>query len=510
MFEEDSNSLPMDAILKRPKVVEKKTVKPAARTVEPEKAEVLRTNQSPSAKRFDFMQTEKLRKRKSRRIWTIITIILLAAVGAGVFWVLTIGSRIFEGKSPLDILRGFGKLATSDDRPLLGEDEGNVNILLLGIGGEGHQGGTLADTIIVATIRPEQEGKPAEASLVSIPRDFVVELPDGYEWRKINSAYAYGELKEEGLGAKWTLNAVEEWSGLTIPYYAVIDFVGFEGVIDELSGIDIEIERSFTDSQFPDNEFGYLPTLRFDQGIEHMGGTRALQFARSRHGTNGEGGDFARAARQQKVLLAVRERVSELKISTNLSTIAGLLNTFSKNFKTNLEPWEIRRLYDLIKNISPDSAESLALDYDTGLICPEIVEETQASILTLCSGKTKTDVHRFFSNRFGNSTSAEEKPTILFQNATRVNFLAATVAEIITVPGATKSTSNFPGSNIPTQTIIHDLTNGQKPESLASLSKELPGSTIISGSYPYPDQLPTSTPDFVVVLGTDAAEQFGN
>lgn len=508
MFEEDVHNLPLDGIQKKPKSpVVKRRTKPQPKPN--------REQQHPATvvipqkeKFFGLDPSGKPAGTKSRKrwVWFSVLLLFLLLLSAAGWWASSISQRIFQNSNPLSFFSNFGNLVANKDEPLKGEEQGKINILLLGIGGENHEGGTLTDTMILATLKlAGAEGGEPQVSLLSVPRDYVVKLPGGYEFRKINSAYAYGELEEDGGGATWAMQVMGELTGEDIPYYAVIDFQGFEDIINDLGGIDVYIERSFSDSAYPDARYGYIPTLKFEQGWEHMNGERALQFARSRHGTNGEGGDFARAARQQKILLAIKEKAEKLRLSTSLSTITRLIDTFSKNFKTNLEPWEAKKLYEMAKEVPKNNIKSLSLDYNTGLICSDIVEETGAAILTLCPGKTKADLLRFIADRFDNTTRSEENASILILNATRVNFLAKRAADGLNLPGAKIDTGNFPGNEVPRNTVIHDLSAGEKPQTLSYLKENLVEPVVVT-TYPYPDLLPDPKPDIVIVLGTAAAE----
>lgn len=437
----------------------------------------------------------------------VVALFVLGAVVYGGVKVTGWGQKIFQKNSPLSFFASFGQLFSAKDRPIAGEEEGRVNILLLGIGGEGHEGANLTDTVIVASIKPKPtngEGE-SEVSLFSIPRDFVVRLPDGLEWRKINSAYAYGELKQPGLGAKWVIEAAEKVLGERIPFYAVADFAGFRKAIDDLGGVDVLVERGFSDSYFPDYRKGYLPTIKFQEGWQHMDGERALQFARSRHGTNNEGSDYARSRRQQKILAATKEKAGKLKLSS-LSTINKLLNNFADHFKTNLEPWEIKRLYDLSRDIKTDSIYALSLDPSTGVVCNEIAQETGAYVLTYCPGKTSADVRQFFAQRFTWGKLYGEVPRILVQNSTKIPGLAQRAEIALKAFSFEVTSENFPDQQEYAVTTVYDFTNGKKPKTAKYLEETL-AAFVASSPYPFSENLTKPVPDFVVVLGKDAPEK---
>ncbi len=222
-----------------------------------------------------------------------------------------------------------------------GQADDRINILLLGIGGEGHDGPYLTDTDLIVSLKPSTK----EIALVSIPRDLSVQIP-GQGWRKINSADAFGEALTPGEGGDYARKVFEKTFNLSIPYYVRIDFKAFEEIVDEVGGVTVTVPRSFTDSQFPGmNQFHQedtsFQTITFTQGTETMNGERALQFARSRHGNNGEGSDFARARRQQLVIEALKQKLLSSETFTNPTTIQNIWNSLNTHVATNLNLGQI-------------------------------------------------------------------------------------------------------------------------------------------------------------------------
>ena len=506
MFEENFQNFNIDSALLKPKDPALQALLPPYRRKQVGEEPTGPADEVRRVKRSTVIWRNTLRGsfflHKKFVIAFLVLLLALFPIIYGSRIVASLG-KIFNGKSPFSFIISFGQLLTSDSRHLQGEETGEVNLLLLGIGGEGHEGALLTDTMMLATIRkPQHDGEQVELSLLSIPRDLIVPLPAGLGLRKINSAYAYGELGGKGLGAKWATEAAEGITGISIPYYALVDFSGFKKAIDDLGGIDVSVERTFTDSEYPDYQHGYLPTIKFVQGLQHMDGERALQFARSRHGTNGEGSDFARSRRQAKILAGMKERILKLNVATNLSTITKLLENFADHFRTNLEPWEMKRVYDLTRSVPQANILSLALDPTTGLLCNDIDAATAAYILTRCPNVSEADVYRFVADKFTYAKLLKEAPRLQIQNSTKLNGLAQRVSDGLATYYMETSVGNYPGGGILTETILYDLAGGIKPETLKYLQEKL--SPLTRSDYPYPDQLPQPRPDFVVVLGTDA------
>lgn len=211
--------------------------------------------------------------------------------------------------------------------------EGRTNILLLGIAGGDHDGATLTDTIILSSIR-HSDGK---VNLISIPRDVWVDSMKA----KINTAYFYGEQKKEGGGFVLARSAVSEITDQPVHYVAMINFANFEKVIDALGGVEIDVERPIDDTRYPiagrendlcDGDPEYLcryEHLYFDAGVQRMDGKTALKYVRSRQATGEEGTDFARSARQEKLLLAIKDKLLSQKTITNLKGLNGLYQSLS-------------------------------------------------------------------------------------------------------------------------------------------------------------------------------------
>lgn len=188
-----------------------------------------------------------------------------------------------------------------------------TNIALFGIAGGSHDGATLTDSIMVVSI----DFTKKDVLFVSIPRDIYLEsLKD-----KINSAYAYGEAQKKGSGLLLAKTSVEEIIGQPVYYAVLINFSGFKKLIDFVNGIDIHVETAFEDKEYPiegkendtchgDSTFACrYETVTFEKGMQHMNGTTALKYVRSRHAIGDEGTDFARSKRQQEVLSALKEKL---------------------------------------------------------------------------------------------------------------------------------------------------------------------------------------------------------
>lgn len=373
---------------------------------------------------------------KKKTLLQIILVLVLAGIvilgGMTISKAVNISNKIFVGTKTSFFQKIKEVIRGGSGTKLIGEDLGQINILLLGIGGEGHEGSYLTDTIILAQIRPDL----GQIALTSIPRDLWAEMPKNSGMRKINNAFAEGFAKDKSwnTAGAFARQTVEKISGLSIPYFAVVDFKGFERAIDEVGGIDVNVDHAFTDYEYPSGDQNvdgpvctaepnsnsscrYLK-VHFDSGPQHLDGKTALQFVRSRHGNNGESSDFARSQRQQKVISAFKEKVWRLNLVTDAGKINKLLWTFADHFHTNVGPGEIFRIYNIIKERNIQTFLSVSLDPTTGLVCPKILEDSGAYVLVTCPAKTQTDIQNFFKNIFVTGQLYREKSVVWLADST--------------------------------------------------------------------------------------------
>lgn len=261
-----------------------------------------------------------------------------------------------EPKEPEGFLKKLSYIVFRKDTQLAGQHRDRINILLLGMGGPGHDGPYLTDTIMIASIKPSTN----EVALISVPRDLGVDIP-GYGVRKINHVNHFGEMEQEDWGGAFATEVISDLFDIDIPYYIRVDFQAFEDIINEVGGVRVTVDRSFTDYMYPAPNDQYQ-TVSFNAGPQTMDGNTALMFVRSRHGGNGEGSDFARAARQQKVILALKEKILSFNTLTNPVKIKKVMDALERHMTTNMEFDEILGFVRIAKNLDTDNIKTLVLD----------------------------------------------------------------------------------------------------------------------------------------------------
>jgi LCP family protein required for cell wall assembly len=257
-------------------------------------------------------------------IIVLASIIFIGAAGAGGFF-LYIGS----------VNRTINSVTTAEIENILApieSPEEPVTILVLGRDTRDAETDVgRADIIMLVYLNPERNS----ASLLSIPRDCLVEIP-GYGEDKINAAYAYG--KEELM-----IRTVSSFLGAEINHYIAVDFDGFVELIDALGGVDITIDRPMVDPKIGAN---------FSAGNHHFTGEQALAYTRSR---STELGDISRIQRQQQLF---KELVDQ-KLSTKyISSAPYYFNILIDNTRTDLDILTILRYSKALLSFSSENFET--------------------------------------------------------------------------------------------------------------------------------------------------------
>lgn len=341
--------------------------------------------------------------RQTKSHWgrrLLITVFLAIVITGGVFGykVLSASNKIISAESSL--LGQIKDLLFSSGQYLAGEKANRINVLLIAIGGENHQGRNLADTVMVASIRPATK----EVALLSIPRDLYVQVPGEEYFAKINAVHAYGESQKKDGGPAMLKAKVEEITGQPIHYYARIDFVAFKRIVDAVGGLNITIDNTFED---------YWHKITFPAGTEKMNGERALAYVRARYIEGSEGGDFQRAARQQQTLLALREKVFSVNTAFDWRALNSILDSLSDNIRTDLELWEIRRFFEIARLLNHEAVRSVVLSTGPdGVLVggTEVLSGEPASVLRPRTGDY-SEVQAISDNIFSSEVSTSLAPT---------------------------------------------------------------------------------------------------
>jgi LCP family protein required for cell wall assembly len=291
-------------------------------------------------------------KKIFNRVLTAIIVIILILVSFLLFQIISTSGQVFVGSQDSSCNNWFCNFANNftqipqifgRDVSLKGQSNDRTNVMLLGVDASGENG--LTDTIIIASLYFQEQ----KIVTTNIPRDTLVEYK-GNRF-KINELYQLAESNKKGSGATELGSFLTKELGIDIHYWALTNFAGTEKLVDLVGGIDVNVENAFTDCEFPNRSYGYLPCQTFQKGPQTMNGTDALIYARSRHGNNNEGNDFARSKRQSIVVQNILQKIKTQSGFQSVAKFAELTNILGKNLKTSLTPAELKSLVNFGKSI---------------------------------------------------------------------------------------------------------------------------------------------------------------
>jgi LCP family protein required for cell wall assembly len=468
--------------------------------------------------RHGLLRRKKPKKiRKHPKTWlgmkvvgALAMVIILMVGGLGLKAYLK-SRNIFKGGGNSAVLNN----QQVDPTLLKGEGDGRVNILLLGKGGEGHDGPDLTDTLIIASIDPIAK----EAALLSVPRDLWVQTPTGGQ-SKINAIYANakysvlnqysvkqqtGEIqdKAEEAGIDAIESTLTDVLGIPIHYYSMIDFEGFREAIDTVGGVDINVKTQL-----------YDPTVAWENnwnpliaavGEQHMDGKKALLYTRSRHGS--ARGDFDRSERQREVIVALKEKVLSLGTFSNPLKVSKLIDNFGNHVSTDFSLDEIMRVYDLAKGVAGDKIFSVGLaDEPNNFVTTDTVNN-QSIVRPKAGLFVYDDIQAYVRNELKDAFLKSENANVVILNGTETAGLATKESTELKSYGYTVGTVGDAPTKTYTKTVLVDLTKGTKKYTKSYLEKRLG----VTATTKLPDtNINAGTADFVIILGSDKAGTSSN
>lgn len=288
----------------------------------------------------------KIKRRLYKYFWLVRLLVYALGLSLGLWFLFFIGRKLLPAVKT-------GQLASFRSR---------TNFLLLGIGGGNHEGADLTDSIMLVSVNLGS----GDTVMVSLPRDIWVTSLQA----KLNTAYHYGEEKQPGGGGLiLAKSAVAEIIDQPVHYALVLDFSGFEKAIDIIGGLDVDVPHGFVDRQYPiagmeaaEPESARYETVEFTAGKQHFDGATALKYVRSRHGEGEEGTDYARSQRQQRVMLAFKDRLLQAGTLLNLTKMKQLKAVLQSSVTTDLPTNVYPDLAKLVLKIKRDEIRTGVLD----------------------------------------------------------------------------------------------------------------------------------------------------
>ena len=261
--------------------------------------------------------------------------------------------RVFAGAAG-EAIGGPNDDSGSTGGPTPGPGE-RINVLLMGIDSGPNRTQALTDSLIVVSLDPVG----GTATMLSIPRDLVdVPLGNGDTFGpKINSLLGWANRHPRNFpngGTRAVEDAIGALLGIPIHYYAKVDLGGFVTMVNAVGGVDVDVERPLVDRKY--GGFGVGPGWSIAAGRHHLDGANALAYARIRRAT-GES-DFTRAARQQQVLVAVRDRA----VAGNLLfSLPALLDAVGDSVRSDVPPALLPELAAFAEEIGGDRTTKVVM-----------------------------------------------------------------------------------------------------------------------------------------------------
>ncbi|WP_312116684.1 LCP family protein [Brevibacillus reuszeri] len=298
------------------------------------------------------------RNRKVRRfvfIFSLITLLLVGGVAGAIYW--KINDTLNEVTNPTN--NGFTSPVSQNVDPAYHADK-PMSFIVLGSDNRPETGSMNTDVMIVAVANPQTK----KVTMVSIPRDTRVKIPGYRDYHKINAVYANGEAErrqaernnkvptEDGISlTKKTLNEI---LGIPIEHYVAIDFDGFKAVVDELGGVEVDVDRKLVYDDPTDNTH-----INLSPGLQKLNGEQALGYVRHRHdnrGTKYYSSDFDRNRRQQEVIKAIVDKVASVE---GLTKVFNIMDVGAKNIHTDLSKDQIKGLAFDFKGFNSSTVTAL-------------------------------------------------------------------------------------------------------------------------------------------------------
>lgn len=427
-----------------------------------------------------------------------LLIIVLALCGLiiwGVYWGNDIIAKITGGQGNiLDLIRYVEPTYVD----LKTDANGRTNILAIGTSGynmdgdEGrghHAGSQLTDSIMMISLNQ----KTGDIAMLSLPRD--LKSHTCTRTSKINEVYwcnggsGQASIEQEKAANQAVMAEVGRILGVDFQYFVHVNWASLIDIVEILGGITVTLDEDINDR--------YWTGAMYQAGVPYtLNGEQALGLARARHGT--AGGDFSRGASQQKILIAIKNKVFEKDLSiTDFLSLAG---TLGDNLRSNFSLDEIKSLGHLTFDFNFDSMRQLNLwpDYmTTGSI------DGISYVLPRGGAEYYTAIQEFVAKNLSNDPRTYENYTIGIYNATGEAGKAAAEKTRLEEAGYTvKVIDNTTVTVDKDYTLFY--TNAVAPGTKSMLEKFY-DIDITDNKY-FPEGLP-KTCTFVIVLGPTPVEE---
>jgi LCP family protein required for cell wall assembly len=400
------------------------------------------------------------------------------------------------------------------------DQKGRLNILLVGV--DQQDGGFRTDTMIVASIDPTTH----RVALFSMPRDtWGLPTPPGSAlsllWGpslnfKLNALWTYSD-PYRGLFPGGGADALKEAMSYAlfgtpnaIPYYVLVSFSGFQDIIDTFGGVTINVPAPLVDNGFPGNGDGQHLRVNIPAGMQHMNGFEALTYARSRKG-GGYYNDYDRSARQEQLLVALKQQADLSAISSHLS---DLIDDLSSTIHTDIPegPDVLGALIDQARFVNLVNIKTYAFStsgYGEGAMVGPVDSQTSAFLPDLYTIRATVAAATSPAAKVAPKAVVTEQAPIVVEVGSGTAQQAADLVAYLQYLGLNAEVGAAQPGDDPTKMLVVDGADGVYPQTLAFLEQVLglagpvstDGSTAVQASSQAGQQI-----EFVIILGANTPD----
>jgi LCP family protein required for cell wall assembly len=286
--------------------------------------------------------------------------------------------------------------------------DGRFNMVIVGVGGENHPGGSLTDSIQVLSV----DTINSTLTFTSVPRDLYVNYKN-FGRTKINAVYEYAEQKKAGDGALAVREMVGQVLGINISNFAILDFTGIKQIVDAIGGIEVNVPKALDDPLYPATDMIHYDPLYVKSGPQTMNGEMALKYSRSRETTT----DFDRSMRQQIVIGAIKKKSLSLGVLTSPTKVTNIITALGNHFKTDLQIDNSRQLINIYQKITPENTKGYTLDTSTALGLLSSVSSPAYYAFPTIGYDKYDDIAQWFSKNSPDPLITKEAPSITVYNS---------------------------------------------------------------------------------------------
>jgi LCP family protein required for cell wall assembly len=427
------------------------------------------------------MFTSKLKglKINKKNLLIGILILLFVFIGSTSAFYIYVRSKIYQPVKKIDLVmenKGETYESPKVEEVKYEEVSGITNILLIGVDARDLNEHARSDSMIIATI----DSNTKKLKLTSIMRDSYVDIYK-FKTQKINAAYALG-------GPELLMDTIQRNFKIKLDKYIVVNFWGFEDVIDVLGGLDVDVKDYEIDEinkYIGEVREEKSPMLTFP-GMQHLDGQQALAYARIRKVGDGV---YERDSRQRLVITLLANKLK----GTSAIKYASLMNKILPSIKTNIEPINFLNYAYTVSKFNPLTMEGLQIPVNE-LSSGQIYMDTWVLLMDKEQNSTvlsdfifrdkKPDVKSFDIKAFNDKIKEYLSKEASMRPAEKDEHINATDKDVVPLPIATPTPNP---SMVPTAT--------QPPAPVATMSPDqIPINTAAPASTSSPNPAPTKAP----------------